>query len=223
LGARPSDAAALAGAEEPLGTRRISDRVYAVDAVEHARTTFLRLVDEHHASAPLEPGAPLQSIRARLGAPQELADLIVREASATGAVRLDGGLVARRDWTPRLTDRQVRVRGALLGALQQAGQEPPSVAELEAVHGHDVLPILRLLEREKRVVAVEADRWFDREVLDELIGRLRAGMRPGQEHTPGELRDILGFSRKYLIPFLEYCDRLHITERRSSGRVLIGP
>jgi hypothetical protein len=48
-------------------------------------------------------------------------------------------------------------------------------------------------------------------------------MPPGEEHTPAELREILGFSRKFLIPFLEYCDRLHITERRSSGRVLLGP
>jgi selenocysteine-specific elongation factor len=79
------------------------------------------------------------------------------------------------------------------------------------------------MEREREVVAVEADRWFARPAVEEMIGRLRAGMTPGREHTPAELRDMLGSSRKYLIPFLEYCDRHHITERRSSGRVLLGP
>jgi len=44
----------------------------------------------------------------------------------------------------------------------------------------------------------------------------------GREYTPGELRDVIGLSRKYLIPFLEYCDRRGITERRSTGRVLHG-
>jgi selenocysteine-specific elongation factor len=138
-------------------------------------------------------------------------------------MQLDAGLIARRGWTPQLTDRQIRLRDDLLATLARAGREPPSAAELEATYGADVVPLLRLLERGQQVVAVEADRWFARAALDELIGRLRAGMTPGREHTPAELRDILGFSRKFLIPFLEYCDRHHITERRSSGRVLLGP
>jgi selenocysteine-specific elongation factor len=223
LGARPDEADALAHGDESLGIRRIGDRVYATHAVRGAREALLALVDEHHASAPLEPGAPLQSIRSRVGAPADLADAIVREAVASGDVQLDGGLIARRDWAPRLTDRQVRLRNDLIAALQRAGREPPSAAELEAAHGADVVPLLRVLERERQVIAVEADRWFARAALDELIGRLRTGMTPGREHSPAELRDILGFSRKFLIPVLEYCDRHHVTERRSSGRVLLGP
>ncbi len=223
LGARPAAASDLANPGESLGMRRIGDRVYSAEAVQRAREALLRLVDQHHQNAPLDPGAPLQSIRARAGAPPELVDLVVREAVTSEDLRLDGGLIARRGWSPRLTDQQVRLRGDLLGALQRAAGEPPSASELEAAHGGDVVPLLRLMEREREVVAVEADRWFARTALDEMIGRLRTGMAPGREHTPAELRDILGSSRKYLIPFLEYCDRHHITERRSSGRVLLGP
>ena len=223
LGAAPADAVELADADASLGTRRIGDRVYSAHAVRRAYETLLRLVDGHHADAPLEPGASLQSIRARAGAPPELVDLIVRDAVASGEVQLDGGLIARRGWAPRLTDRQVRLRAELLGAVQRAGREPPSAGELEATHGADVIPLLRLLEREGHVIPVEVDRWFSKASVEEMIARLRTEMKPGQEHTPAELRDMLGFSRKFLIPFLEYCDRHHITERRSSGRVLLGP
>jgi selenocysteine-specific elongation factor len=45
-------------------------------------------------------------------------------------------------------------------------------------------------------------------------------MTKGRVYTPAELRDVLGVSRKYLIPFLEYCDRQRITERLEGGRVL---
>jgi hypothetical protein len=38
------------------------------------------------------------------------------------------------------------------------------------------------------------------------------------EYGPAELRDLLGFSRKYLIPFLEYCDRAGHTVRNPSGK-----
>ena len=223
LGARPTTAAELASPGASLGVRRIGDRVYSAQAVERAREALLGLVDDHHRRTPLDPGAPLQSIRARVGAPPELVDLLVREAVASGELQVDGSLIARRGWLPRLTERQVRLRGDLLGSLQRAAGEPPSVPELEASHGPDVVPLLRLMEREREVVAVEADRWFARAALDDMIARLRTGMVPGREHSPAELRDILGSSRKYLIPFLEYCDRHHITERRSSGRVLLGP
>jgi selenocysteine-specific elongation factor len=223
LGARPADAAALADDESSLGARRIGDRVYAAEAVQTARATLLALVDLHHDNAPLEPGAPLQAIRVRLGVSPELADAIVREAVAAGEVQLDGALVARRGWTPRLSERQERLRNRILAELRSAGREPPSAAELEAMHGTDVVPLLRFLEREQRIVAVEADRWFERGALEDLTDRLRTGMSAGREYTPAELREILGFSRKFLIPFLEYCDRRHITERRSSGRVLVGP
>jgi selenocysteine-specific elongation factor len=70
------------------------------------------------------------------------------------------------------------------------------------------------------VVQVEGDRWYAREAVEGMIATLRGTMEPGREYGPAELRDVLGFSRKYLIPFLEYCDRTGITERRASGRVL---
>ena len=223
LGAGPVQTITLADADESLGTRRIGDRLYSAHAVADARAALVRLVDEYHRTSPLEPGAPLQSVRARLGAPPELIDVIVREALSAGELQLEAGLIARRGWKPQLTDRQLRLRGDLLSALQRAGREPPSASELEGSYGADVVPLLRLMERERELVAVEADRWFARPTLEEMVSQLRSAMRPGEEHSPAELRDILGFSRKYLIPFLEYCDRHHITERRSSGRVLVGP
>jgi selenocysteine-specific elongation factor len=80
--------------------------------------------------------------------------------------------------------------------------------------------LLRFLERQGRIVQVETDRYYDQSTLDAMIGRLRAKLVPGQVYVPAQLRDVLGFSRKYLIPFLEFCDRRGITERRGEGRIL---
>ncbi|MGQ0715245.1 MAG: selenocysteine-specific translation elongation factor [Gemmatimonadaceae bacterium] len=223
LGARPDDARLLADATLALGARRIGDRVYSDAAVQEARGALLALVDRHHEVAPLEPGAPLQAIRARVASAAELADAVVRDAVAAGEVVIDRGLIARAGWSPRLTEQQQSLRDRLVETLERAGREPPSAGELAAVHGGDVVPLLRLLERDGLLVQVEPDRWFARTAVDELVSQLRAGMPAEREFTPSELRDILGFSRKFLIPFLEFCDRSHITERRSSGRVLLGP
>ena len=114
------------------------------------------------------------------------------------------------------------LKSRLVETLAFAGAEPPSVGELTALHGPSVTALLRILERESVLVSVESDRYYAATALDGLVGRLRDVMVPGQEYSPSELRDIIGLSRKFLIPFLEYCDRHRITERRSDGRVLHG-
>jgi selenocysteine-specific elongation factor len=87
-------------------------------------------------------------------------------------------------------------------------------------YGSSVPSLLNFLERQGRLVQVEADRYYDRNAVDALIAKLRAGLAPGRVYAPAQLRDLLGFSRKYLIPFLEFCDRIGVTERRGEGRTL---
>jgi len=38
------------------------------------------------------------------------------------------------------------------------------------------------------------------------------------DYGPAELREFLGLTRKFLIPFLEYCDREGFTTRNELGR-----
>jgi selenocysteine-specific elongation factor len=72
------------------------------------------------------------------------------------------------------------------------------------------------------VVPVEPDRYYEAGALSALVEKLRKGMVAGRPYSPSELRDVVGLSRKFLIPFLEFCDRRGVTERRSAGRVLHG-
>jgi selenocysteine-specific elongation factor len=219
LGARPSEVDAIAR-DAVEHAARVADRLVAARALGELRARALALVEEHHARAPLEPGAPLQSVRARLAAPAAMVDHVVDELVRTGALEVSGALVMRRGWTPALTPAHRATRDALAAALRGAAREPPSVAELEARFGDATPALLRLLEREGAIVQVEADRFYDAGVLTSMLDALRAAMAAGREYGPAELRDVLGLSRKYLIPFLEHCDRIGVTVRRGAGRVV---
>ena len=48
----------------------------------------------------------------------------------------------------------------VLDAVVSAGETPPSVDELAAIHGKDVIAILKLLAKRGDLVAVAADRYF---------------------------------------------------------------
>ena len=201
---------------------RLAGRVYAPAAADTVRGQLRDMVDEHHRTYPLDPGASLQSVRAKLAGGAELVELALAEALAAGTLAVDGGQIRRAGWRPTLTPAQSELLARLAAALQAAGREPPSVAEMVAAHGEVVPALLRMLERDGRIVAVEPERYYDATVLERLIDSMRERMVPGHEYGPGELRELLGVSRKYLIPLLEYCDRMRVTDRLSAGRVLAG-
>jgi selenocysteine-specific elongation factor len=170
----------------------------------------------------LAPGISLQEVRSRLGAPPELTDTVVARATSSGVIESTGGVVRTAGWSPKLTESQRRALGEIENLLRDAGHEPPSVAELALRFGDEAADLLRLLEREGRVVAVEPERFYATSGRDALVERLRTGMTMGREYSPAELRELLGFSRKFLIPFLEYCDRHGLTSRTAGGRVWHG-
>ena len=179
-------------------------------------------MDGWHLRHPLEPGIPLAAVRGMVPGSAAVIDWVLAGLETGGVIEVDGALARRRGWAPRLAGEHARVAAEVLSTLRDSGAEPPSVSELEIRLGPVVEPVLRFLERGGDIVAVSEDRFYARGAVERLTNVLRRNMVPGRAYTPAELRDLLGFSRKYLIPFLEYCDRLGVTLRKDSGRVRAG-
>jgi selenocysteine-specific elongation factor len=202
------------------GVRRVGERIYAEETLRSLAQLALAAVEEFHERFPLEPGAPLQSVRARLGVEVQVAEAVLGELQRAGRLELRGAVAMRPGWSPVLSPGAEAARMRLLEILEAAGAEPPSLAELEQQCGADTLALLRLLERDGQVVQVEPERYYAAPALSALVGTLHAAMHPGRPYTPSELRDVLGLSRKFLIPLLEYCDRSGITDRRGGERFI---
>ena len=217
LGVRPGDVGALVSSM--AGNRTIGGSVYSDEAVQGVRGAMLTRVGEFHRLHPLEPGAPLQEIRGRSTGAGRLVEEVIRELSESGKLVVEAGVVRAGGWSPVLSEETQALQKELERAIREAGAEPPSVSDLTAVHGPVVLPLLRLLGP-LRLVPVELDRYYHVTAVETLVGRLRTTMEEGREYSPADLREVLGISRKYLIPFLEFCDRQRVTERRGTGRVL---
>jgi selenocysteine-specific elongation factor len=194
--------------------------LFAPIAVEQVMASVRRIVAEYEISSPLALGVPSRTLREGLRVDEELADISIREMQRSGEIECRGPLVRKAGWSPSLTQRDAEICNHLAHDICAGMQEPPSVGELVSRFGSTVPGLLRFLERQGRIVQVETDRYYDRGTLDAMIARLKSMVVPGQAYLPAQLRDMIGSSRKYLIPFLEFCDRNGITERRGEGRVL---
>jgi selenocysteine-specific elongation factor len=221
LGLSPAECRALLGRADrrsmAVGTRLVSRAVLG-----QLSERLVAEVKAHHALYPLDPGIPAQLLRTRVKAPAEIVDGALDAASADERIVTRAGLVTLSGWSPTPDSRQTAVLETLVSQLEASGSEPPSIEELSAGLGADPGPELRYLERRGDVVQVEQNRYYAATQLKLILGRLRQAMAGGEELNPSQLRETLGLSRKYLIPLLEYCDRVGYTSRTAAGRVWRG-
>ncbi len=194
--------------------------VFARTALDDIAGRIVKLVEQAQVNSPTESGVQLGELRAALDASGELVDEAIRMLVAQNALMTDGATVRTAGWTPRLSLDQSEIAKRLVHVYCSSGEQPPALAEVIASHGEAVVPVLRFLEREARLVRVSGDFYFCPEVVDRMLGRLAKAMGEDREYSPADLKDAVGTSRKYLIPFLEFCDRTKVTERKGAGRVL---
>jgi selenocysteine-specific elongation factor len=126
---------------------------------------------------------------------------------------LRGACIARSDHTPANAVEE-RARLSVLEAdLVKGGETPPDVTALTARYGADTLRLLRILAREGRATEVVSDRFYAPSAVRGQFDRLEANLPSATAVSASQVRETLGLSRKYVIPFLEYCDRQGISVR----------
>jgi selenocysteine-specific elongation factor len=124
-----------------------------------------------------------------------------------------------------LDDTRERILNELEAEFLAAGYQPPRVedlfAKLNIGKGHDKA-LLQVLLDQGRAVRLKENVVFHRANLAKAETLLVQYLRDHREITPIEFKDLLGISRKYAIPMLEYFDSQKITIRVGDKRILRG-
>jgi selenocysteine-specific elongation factor len=210
----------VASALRRLNAVVIGDKAFGANAVRSVEEFIESFLAVQMATHPLEAGVSLQTLRSSSKAPAQVIDFAVNRLSSGGRVEVEGSLVRPAGWTSKLSEREQALSDAILHAICIQPSEPPSVGELQLEFGGSTQALIRRLERQGELERVAEDRYYSRAALEKMVGSLKASLEPGRKYSPAELKDVLGVSRKYLIPFLEFCDRRGVTERSETGRVL---
>src|SRR5207253_7991799 len=96
---------------------------------------------------------------------------------------------------------------------------PPPLSELLRRHG--LTPaLLQYLVSEGRVVRLNDDTVLARSAYDEAVNRLKTHLSEHQTLTVAAARDVLGSSRRYVLPLLEWLDAQKVTRRVGDDRIL---
>jgi selenocysteine-specific elongation factor len=209
--------------------RKVGSFWFAQHIWETLVNEAVRLVREHHQRYPLRAGLSKEEWRTRLHlAPRLATDVFaalrdeghleaVAEADARQGSSSSGSLIRLPGFAPQFTSQQQQQVERVLRLFQSSPSTPPDRSEVEALVGAE---ILTALIEQGQLIKLGDSILFLRETYDEALMALVTYLQQHGRITVSEARDVLGTTRKYILPLLEHMDALRITRRVGDERVL---
>ncbi len=188
------------------------------DVFSAFRQAAMNLAGQFHKKNPLRPGMPREELRADLKADQKifsgLLPLVRELVSEKDSVRLASFQAA-------LSGKDEQFREKIIRELEAAGFQPPEKSELAkklALDEKRLTDVLRLMDKEGVLVRINETLYLPSSVFQRMISLLKGFFAKKPEMAVSEFRDVLGTTRKYALPYLEYLDSHKLTMRVGDTR-----
>jgi len=131
-----------------------------------------------------------------------------------------GGLIRLPGFMPRFTPVQQQQVELLLSRFYESSESlytPPVWTDAETIVD---LEVLNSLVEQGQLVKLAGGILFPCKKYTEAVVQLVGYVREYGSITVSEARDLLGTTRKYIVPLLEHMDALRITRRQGDQRLL---
>jgi selenocysteine-specific elongation factor len=195
----------------------------AADETQALLGNICEAIEQRQREAPWACGLTLLGLSKRLRLPEE-------ELTSSLAAFVEGGLLVRRagyymmpDFIPELTEPQ----RAFFEAVIPLDRQPPHLpvafdriaTEMKFARIAGLHHAFEALLATGVLVQIGRDLYRAGQI-EAIRGCLEAALRDGKGITPAQFRDLIGTSRKYALPLLEWFDAANITIRDGDVRKL---
>lgn len=194
----------------------------AVDDLAFRLSTWL---ERHHRVHPELPGRAVDTVIGWLermtnrSLARPLFDYFVKKK----AFKMIGRFVCLPAFAPSLTAADEKLMAAMIDEIRGGGFQPPALDGLSVSAQADRKRWERLATLAialGELVKVDAKIYLHTEVERQLRERVTHMINEVGSVTVAQVREALDSSRKYVVPFLEYLDRIGFTKREGDQRVL---
>ncbi len=203
---------------------RFGDVLISAEVVANLRAPIKTTVDGFHRANPLVSGISREELREKVGVGPDVfrgvEELLVRDRQ----LEIAGELVHAAGRGVVLRDDEAESKKQIEAAFADAGLKVPLLKDVLASLPIDKVraqKIVTLLLRDRVLVKVGEDLVFHRDSLDGLRKLIVAQKTKTPKMNVVAFKDLIGVTRKYAIPLLEYLDREHVTRRVGDERVIL--
>lgn len=171
------------------------------------------LLGGFHKRYPTRRGMAKEEVRSRVNLSQNEFGLILSALELRASVAEQGSLLFLPGHEPAVSLPQQAAVDAYLIALRSAPFSPAPGEKLDP-------ELLSYLLEIGEVVRVAPDVVFDATAYAQMHNKVVTYLKENGAITVGQVRDMFGSSRKYVLAFLEHLDQQRITRRQGDERVL---
>ncbi len=195
---------------------------------DRAADQLVQVVTRLHREQPLQTGFQPQQIAPRLrwSPSHQYFEPLLQYAVATDRLKQDARGVRAPDQGPVLSHAEQQLLLDVLHVLHQAGLEVPAVNQLQSNAGRlarSVPALLQLAASQGRLVRLTDELFIHPEIDQQCQAIIRQRLAEVGTATLSQIREWLGTSRKYAVPYCEYLDSIGVTERVGDYRRLKAP
>lgn len=169
----------------------------------------------------------LKSDEIRLNVPK-MEDRLFRELliflKKEEKIKEKSGLISTKDHRPQLPAQQEKSREWVLNQFRKGGFAPPTKQDLMEKSRLDKKQTKELIDHmvfNGELVDLDGKILFTPRQINDAKLMLGGFILEKGSLSPSDARRLLNTTRKYVIPLLEYLDRIYFTRRQKEGRVLV--
>ena len=193
---------------------------HRLDAAGHLLASNLA---DFHAAQPMRSGMSREELRSRVSRQMDAKgfSLVLGRLEADGQVAVEGGKVRLATHQPSFTPEQRALASRFEAGLLADRFNAPSYAELAAgMPPRAAQEVWEALVDNGAVVRLTQDVFLHRQAVDEAVAQVRAYIPEHGPMTAAQFRDLVGTTRKYAVPLLEWLDAQRVTRRLGDVRAL---
>jgi selenocysteine-specific elongation factor len=192
--------------------KELDDRILTALARLHQESPLVTWHDRHKVQALLDYVGDDALVNAAV-------ERLLQEKKLLG----DARRIARADFKPKLSANLRKLKDKVVAAYLESGFQPPEPSSFANQAGGNAANLKDLFDvcvAEGFLIQISDDTYVHAEVEAKMRQEVREKLADGSAATVAEIRDLLGTTRKYAVPFCEYLDRIGMTKREGDLRVL---
>lgn len=183
----------------------------------------LSLVEDYHKKFPLSDGMAKEEIRSRMGLDPSIFEAMLDNWISQGLLESSRNTVRKKGFSVAMTPIQQEISQKLQQFFIDSGWAPPGIEEVTSkftpAQKKDVREVFQRLVCEGKIIKINEEIYMSVEWVEKAFHILQQYFVENKELTVSAFREILGTSRKFALPLLEYMDSIKATRRVKEVRI----
>lgn len=189
-----------------------------------AKAKIVEVLEAFHEAQPLLAGQNASQLRQKLNLDELSFEKLENQLITDGQLATEGNLLRLASHEIQFSEEEETAKETLEKLFLEAGMNTPSLNELSTLLPDYTSKVLEstfyALLNLGQFVKIADNFFTHKTVFEEVSELLTAQLRENETITVAEFRELAQTSRKYAVPFLEYCDSQNLTVRDGNIRRL---